>query len=64
MYFADEQYVTLFLIVYRRFARPYDVLRKLVERFDFVAGRLKTDPLLSRFAQMKFVCFDSCSVIC
>ncbi|GAA5861524.1 hypothetical protein JCM1840_005398 [Sporobolomyces johnsonii] len=49
----DEQYVTLFLITYRRFARPYDVLEKLIERFEFVAGRLKTDPLLSRFAQMK-----------
>lgn len=53
--FADELYVNLFLIVYRRFARPHDVLTKLIERFDFVAGRLKTDPLLSRFAQMKFV---------
>lgn len=49
----DDQYVTLFLIVFRRFARPYDVLVKLIERFDFVAGRLKTDPLLSRFAQQK-----------
>lgn len=51
----DEQYVTLFLIVYRRFARPFDVLNKLIERFEFVAGRLQTDPLLSRFAQMKCV---------
>ncbi|KAM0756403.1 ras GEF [Meredithblackwellia eburnea MCA 4105] len=49
----DETYVTLFLIVYRRFVRPYDVVSKLIQRFEFVAGRLKTDPLLSRFAQMK-----------
>ncbi|GAA6063004.1 hypothetical protein JCM10212_002645 [Sporobolomyces blumeae] len=49
----DEAYVTLFLITYRRFARPYDVLEKLVERFEFVARKLKSDPLLSRFAQMK-----------
>ncbi|KAK4699712.1 hypothetical protein P7C70_g6544, partial [Phenoliferia sp. Uapishka_3] len=50
---ADEPYVTLFLIVYRRFVRPYDVVTKLIQRFEFVAGRIKTDPLLSRFAQMK-----------
>jgi len=50
---ADEAYVTLFLITYRRFARPFDVLEKLIERFEFVAKRLKSDPLLSRFAQMK-----------
>ncbi|GAA6032824.1 hypothetical protein JCM8097_000814 [Rhodosporidiobolus ruineniae] len=49
----DEQFVTLFLITFRRFARPYDVLEKLIERFEFVAGRHKTDPLLSRFGQMK-----------
>lgn len=50
---ADEQYVTLFLIVYRRFARPFDVLTKLIERFEFVSDKTKTDPMLSRFAQMK-----------
>ena len=49
----DEQYVTLFLIVFRRFARPFDVLESLIGRFNFVQGRLKTDPLLSRFAQIK-----------
>ncbi|GAA5949678.1 hypothetical protein JCM3765_002751 [Sporobolomyces pararoseus] len=49
----DEAYVTLFLITYRRFARPFDVLEKLIERFEFVAQKLKSDPLLSRFAQMK-----------
>ena len=45
--------MTLFLIVYRRFARPFDVLTKLTGRFDFVSDKNKTDPLLSRFAQMK-----------
>lgn len=50
--------MTTFLIVYRRFAQPYEVLVKLIERFDFVAGRLKSDPLLSRFAQQKL-----CSVL-
>ncbi|BGP44775.1 hypothetical protein JCM10450v2_000589 [Rhodotorula kratochvilovae] len=49
----DEQFVTLFLITFRRFARPYDVLEKLIERFDFVASKQKTDPLLCRFGQMK-----------
>ncbi|GAA5908125.1 uncharacterized protein JCM6883_004123 [Sporobolomyces salmoneus] len=49
----DEAYVTLFLITYRRFARPFDVVEKLIERFEFVAQKLKSDPLLSRFAQMK-----------
>ncbi|GAA5835240.1 hypothetical protein JCM11251_006655 [Rhodosporidiobolus azoricus] len=49
----DEQFTTLFLITYRRFARPYDVLEKLIERFDFVASRHKTDPLLSRYGQLK-----------
>ncbi|KAI5476353.1 RAS guanyl-releasing protein 1 [Pseudohyphozyma bogoriensis] len=49
----DETYVNTFLIVYRRFARPYDVVSKLIGRFDYVAAKLKTDPLLSRFAQMK-----------
>ncbi|GAA5995014.1 uncharacterized protein JCM10292_004489 [Rhodotorula paludigena] len=49
----DEQFVTLFLITFRRFARPYDVLEKLIERFDFVASKHASDPLLSRFGQMK-----------
>ncbi|GAA6001903.1 hypothetical protein JCM10207_002371 [Rhodosporidiobolus poonsookiae] len=49
----DETFVTLFLITYRRFARPYDVVEKLIERFEFVASRHKTDPLLSRYGQMK-----------
>ncbi|BGP12723.1 hypothetical protein JCM10213_008861 [Rhodosporidiobolus nylandii] len=49
----DETFVTLFLITYRRFARPYDVLEKLIEQFEFIASRHKTDPLLSRFGQMK-----------
>ncbi|GAA5887683.1 hypothetical protein JCM6882_001495 [Rhodosporidiobolus microsporus] len=49
----DEQFTTLFLITYRRFARPFDVLEKLIERFEFVASRHKTDPLLSRYGQMK-----------
>lgn len=63
--------MTLFLIVYRRYARPYDVLSKLIERFEFVARRLKSDPLLSRFAQMKYVALLSppalltcCSRLC
>jgi hypothetical protein len=50
---TDDQMVTLFLIVFRRFARPYEVLSKLVERYEFVSSRLETDPLLSRFAHMK-----------
>ncbi|GAA5976797.1 hypothetical protein JCM11641_000874 [Rhodosporidiobolus odoratus] len=49
----DDTFVTMFLITYRRFARPYDVLEKLIDRFEFVASRHKTDPLLSRFGQMK-----------
>ncbi|GAA6047337.1 hypothetical protein JCM3770_001894 [Rhodotorula araucariae] len=49
----DEQFVTLFLITFRRFARPYDVVAKLIERFDFVASKHQTDPLLCRFGQMK-----------
>lgn len=60
--FPDEAYVTLFLIVYRRFVRPYDVVSKLIQRFEFVNGRLKTDPLLSRFAQMKSAPFHSLGV--
>jgi hypothetical protein len=51
--------VTLFLIVFRRFARPYQVLSKLIERYEFVSSRLPTDPLLSRFAHMKSVDFYS-----
>ncbi|KAM0793202.1 hypothetical protein ACM66B_000672 [Microbotryomycetes sp. NB124-2] len=49
----DEQYIIVFLTVYRRFATPHEVLTKLVARFDFVGERSKTDPLLSRYAQMK-----------
>jgi len=52
---TDEQFVTLFLITFRRFARPYDVLEKLVERFEFVASKMSSDPLLCRFGQMKCV---------
>ncbi|GAA5926467.1 hypothetical protein JCM3775_001026 [Rhodotorula graminis] len=54
----DEQFVTLFLITFRQFARPHDVLEKLVERFHFVAGKMANDPLLCRFGQMKL-----CSVL-
>ncbi|BGP04759.1 Ras guanine nucleotide exchange factor R [Rhodotorula toruloides] len=49
----DEQFVTLFLITFRRFARPYDVLERLIERFDFVAQQQQTDPLLCRYGQMR-----------
>ncbi|KAK4054866.1 hypothetical protein OIV83_000790 [Microbotryomycetes sp. JL201] len=50
---TDEQYIIIFLTVYRKFATPREVLTKLVARFDFVGARSKTDPLLSRYAQMK-----------
>lgn len=50
---ADTQFVTLFLIVFRRFTRPHDVLSKLIEKYNFVSSRIRTDPLLSRYAHMK-----------
>lgn len=51
----DEQFVTFFLIIFRRFARPFEVLSKLLERYDYVTTRLKSDPVLSRYAHMRCV---------
>jgi hypothetical protein len=56
---TDDQFVTYFLIIFRRFARPYEVLSKLLERYDFVTTRLKSDPVLSRYAHMR--CVTSCA---
>ncbi|GEM06325.1 RAS guanyl-releasing protein 1 [Rhodotorula toruloides] len=49
----DEQFVTLFLITFRRFARPFDVLERLIEHFEVVAQQQQTDPLLCRYGQMR-----------
>ncbi|GAA98387.1 uncharacterized protein L969DRAFT_46314 [Mixia osmundae IAM 14324] len=54
----DEQQVVLFLIIYRRFAAPAHVLKKLIERYEFVSTRLKSDPVLSRYAHTRL-----CSVL-
>ena len=45
----------MFLIVYRRFARPGEVLAKLIERYDYISARLEVEPLLSRYAHMRCV---------
>lgn len=52
----DQQYVNFFLIIYRRFARPYEVLCKLVERYDFVSAKLDSEPILAKYAHMKYAC--------
>ena len=49
----DEQFVLFFIIAFRRFARPSDVLSKLMERYGFVETRIESDPVLARYAQSK-----------
>ena len=49
----DETFCSLFLVVFRRFARPFEVLKTLVDRFNYVSSRLKSDPLLSRYTHMR-----------
>ena len=52
---TDDAFVAMFLIVYRRFARPGDVLAKLIERYEYISARLEAEPLLSRYAHMRCV---------
>ena len=49
----DEQFVLFLFIAFRRFARPSDVLSKLMERYGFVETRIESDPVLARYAQSK-----------
>ena len=51
--YLDEQFVLFFIIAFRRFARPSDVLSKLMERYGFVETRIESDPVLARYAQSK-----------
>lgn len=59
---ADEAFVAMFLIVYRRFARPGDVLAKLIERYEYISARLEVEPLLSRYAHMRCVPVRACAL--
>lgn len=49
----EPSFVDHFLIVFRRFSTPFDVLSALINRFEFVSYHLEDDPLLTRYAQMK-----------
>ncbi|KAG0150260.1 hypothetical protein CROQUDRAFT_88295 [Cronartium quercuum f. sp. fusiforme G11] len=49
----ESSFVDQFLIVFRRFATPFDVLSALITRFEFVSYHLEDDPLLTRYAHMK-----------
>ncbi|KAH8927879.1 ras GEF [Atractiella rhizophila] len=49
----DVQYTVCFIICFRKFTTPYHVLSALLERFKMVTMRMGTDPVLSRFVQMK-----------
>ncbi|EGG12505.1 uncharacterized protein MELLADRAFT_101565 [Melampsora larici-populina 98AG31] len=48
----EPSFVDHFLIVFRRFSTPFDVLSALINRFEFVSYHLEDDPLLTRYAQM------------
>lgn len=49
----DENFVNMFLIIYRRFARPYEVLAKLMQRYEYVEARVGSEPVLAKYAHMK-----------
>ncbi|MBW0490071.1 hypothetical protein O181_029786 [Austropuccinia psidii MF-1] len=49
----EPGFVDQFLIVFRRFSAPFDVLNALIARFEFVSDHLESDPLLTRYAHMK-----------
>ncbi|CAH7674344.1 ras guanine nucleotide exchange factor domain-containing protein [Phakopsora pachyrhizi] len=50
----EPSFVDQFIIIFRRFATPLDVLGALISRFEFVSAHLENDPLLTRYAHMKF----------
>lgn len=51
----DESFVNMFLVIYRRFARPYEVLAKLVQRYEYVEAHAGSEPVLAKYAHMKWV---------
>jgi len=49
----EPSFVDQFLIIFRRFATPFEVLSALIFRFEFVSQHIERDPLLGRYAHLK-----------
>ncbi|KAI7957144.1 hypothetical protein MJO28_004239 [Puccinia striiformis f. sp. tritici] len=49
----EPSFVDQFLIVFRRFATPFEVLSALISRFEFVSAHIQRDPILGRYAHLK-----------
>ncbi|WAQ83192.1 hypothetical protein PtA15_3A561 [Puccinia triticina] len=49
----EPSFVDQFLIIFRRFATPFEVLSALIFRFDFVSTHIDRDPILGRYAHLK-----------
>lgn len=50
---TDAAFIDAFLIIYRRFATPRDVLTQLLARYELAVGNMSHTTLLSRFVQIK-----------
>jgi hypothetical protein len=50
---VDEVFVSNFIIIFRKFARPTEVLNRLLERYRFLDTRMETNNALAQFAQMR-----------
>ncbi|KAA1090961.1 hypothetical protein PGT21_019193 [Puccinia graminis f. sp. tritici] len=49
----EPSFVDQFLIIFRRFATPFEVLSALISRFEFVSTHIERDPILGRYAHLK-----------
>ncbi|GAC77304.1 ras1 guanine nucleotide exchange factor [Moesziomyces antarcticus T-34] len=50
---TDERFVTMFMVFYRGFATPLDLLRQMMERFDTLTAEDVADGLVHRFALIR-----------
>ncbi|GAK66954.1 Ras GEF [Moesziomyces antarcticus] len=50
---TDERFVTMFMVFYRGFATPLDLLRQMMARFDTLTAEAVADGLVHRFALIR-----------
>lgn len=53
IYSSDERFLLMFMVFYRGFAKPIDLLRQLIERFDKLAMSERSDGVMIRFSLMR-----------
>jgi hypothetical protein len=49
----DERFLLMFMVFYRGFARPIELLRQLVARFDALSSSERSDGVMIRFSLMR-----------